>query len=213
MREEFWQARWNENRIGFHESQANELLVAHFHHLNCKAGDTVFIPLCGKTLDIDWLLKQGIRIIGVEFNQQAVEEVFARQNRVPEITQTGSLLRYRSEKITLFVGDIFNLHADHLGKVDGVYDRAALVAVAREMRPNYAKHIDLLCKSAPQLLITFDYDQRLMDGPPFSVPLQEVQVLYGDNYRIEFINQQEITGPIAKRCQGTEETLLLQRKQ
>lgn len=206
MNEEFWQSRWRENQIGFHEHKPNELLVAYFRRLELKENDTIFVPLCGKSVDLDWLVLQGLQVVGIEFNEQAVAEVFARQNQEPEITQTGSLRRYRTESMTLFAGDLFNLQAAHLGDIGGVYDRAALVALEPETRVKYAEHIAAISNKAPQLLITFDYDQELMAGPPFSVPGNEIQALYGSHFQINGVDSRKISGQLSERCHGMEET-------
>jgi thiopurine S-methyltransferase len=210
MNEEFWQSRWRENKIGFHEDRPNELLLRNINRLNLSKGDTVFVPLCGKTIDLDWLLSQGFRVIGIEFNQEAVAEVFARQNLVPDVAEIDSLLRFRSNSMTIFVGDVFDLSATRLGKVEAVYDRAALVALPADKQSQYAHHITLLTNQAPQLLITFDYDQHLMEGPPFSVPAEQIERYYGDSYKLECLASQKISGRLSQRCCGNEDTWLLE---
>ncbi len=49
-----WLQKWEKNEIGFHESEANPLLVEHFKELSLAKGSRIFLPLCGKTLDIAW---------------------------------------------------------------------------------------------------------------------------------------------------------------
>lgn len=212
MHEEFWQTRWRANRIGFHESQPNSLLLENFHRLALKAGDTVFVPLCGKSVDLDWLLAQELRVIGIEFSQQAVEEVFARQNITPEVEQVGALKRFSAERIDIFVGDFFDLNADQLTNIDAIYDRAAMVALPKPSRKKYAPHLTEITKSARQLLVTFDYDQEQMEGPPFSVPEAEIRALYADIYEIELLASRAISGSLSNRCQGSENTWLLKAK-
>ncbi len=209
MHEEFWITRWQENRIGFHEERPNALLVDHFHHLKLKPGSTVFVPLCGKSVDLDWLLSQGHQVKGVEFSEKAVREVFARLKIVPAISKHGALIRFISDNITLFAGDFFALDAIKLGTIDAVYDRAALVALPGEKRPKYARHLSELSNNAPQLLVAFDYEQEQMDGPPFSVPGSEITQHYGTQYQIEQLAARQISGHLATRCTGKENTWLL----
>ncbi|MDA4847576.1 thiopurine S-methyltransferase [Hoeflea poritis] len=209
MDEEFWQIRWRENRIGFHEGRPHEQLVDHVESLGLSEGDTVFVPLCGKSLDLDWLLSRNLRVVGAEFNRQAVEEVFARQSLVPEIRDAGSLIRFSADALDIFVGDVFALTAAMLGAVDAVYDRAALVALPPETRPGYASHLSGITGQAKQLLIGLDYDQAQMNGPPFSVPEEEIRRLYESGYGAELISRRPISGPLARRCSGTEEAWLL----
>lgn len=212
MHEEFWQTRWRANRIGFHESQPNNLLLENFHRLELQAGHTVFVPLCGKSVDLDWLLAQELRVVGIEFNQQAVEEVFARQNITPEVEQVGALKRFSAERIDIFVGDFFDLNADQLTNIDAIYDRAAMVALPKPSRKKYAPHLTEITKSAQHLLVTFDYDQEQMEGPPFSVTEAEVRALYAGRYEIELLASRAISGSLSNRCQGSENTWLLKAK-
>ncbi|KIC19320.1 thiopurine S-methyltransferase [Leisingera sp. ANG-DT] len=209
MEQEFWQARWRENRIGFHEAAPNSLLIKHFSRLGISAGQSVFLPLCGKALDLDWLLSLGLRVTGVEFNQGAVEEVFARLGLTPDVSQAEGLIRYQSGELALYAGDFFALAPAHLGAVDVVYDRAALVAVKPEDRQAYAAHLNRITGTAKQLLIGFDYDQSLMDGPPFSVPGSVVEALYQGSHEISLIEERAADGRIGERCNALEQAWLL----
>ena len=69
MDTDFWLQRWQENNIAFHRSEANPLLVTHFKALGLAKGSRVFVPLCGKTKDIAWLLSQGYSVEGAELSQ------------------------------------------------------------------------------------------------------------------------------------------------
>jgi thiopurine S-methyltransferase len=209
MDEDFWQSRWRQNQIGFHEDRANSLLLRFFDRLDLRADDRVFVPLCGKSFDLDWLIGQKFHVVGVEFNKEAVEEVFARLNLVPNVDVVGPLLRYRAKAIDIFAGDFFELTESVLGPVNAVYDRAALVALPSAMRERYARHLADLTISAPQLLVTFDYDQTHMEGPPFSVSEAEVQRHYGAQYAVEQLASNVISGPLSQRCEGDENTWFL----
>ena len=65
MDSDFWHQKWEQGEIGFHESQVNPVLVGNLESLNLTKGSRLFLPLCGKTHDIAWLLAQGYRIAGV----------------------------------------------------------------------------------------------------------------------------------------------------
>ena len=66
MEAEFWHERWREQRIGFHLEKVNPTLLRHWPVLNPAPGSRVFVPLCGKTLDIGWLLDQGHKVCGID---------------------------------------------------------------------------------------------------------------------------------------------------
>lgn len=212
MEAEFWHERWRENRLGFHQETPNALLVAHLDALGLKPGDTVFVPLCGKTLDIPWLLSRGLRVTGAELSEIAVRDLFAGMDVTPVIETVGALKRYSADGVEIYAGDIFDLTAEVLGHVDAVFDRAALVALPEEMRGRYAAHVAEITGRARQLLITFDYDQSVMDGPPFSVPGNVVRALYGAAFSIGLLEGVEVEGGLKGFCPATEEIWLLEAR-
>lgn len=196
MEANFWHQRWEKNEIGFHQTDANPALVEHFGTLDLPAGARVFVPLCGKTLDIGWLLGQGFRVAGAELSELAIQQLFEELGVAPKVTELCALKTYSAEGIDIFVGDIFELDADALGAIDGVYDRAALVALPPEMRLRYTAHLRAITGGAPQLLLTFEYDQSVMPGPPFSIPKNEVQDHYAKAYDVAMITSHDVPGGI-----------------
>jgi thiopurine S-methyltransferase len=205
----FWHQRWAKNEIGFHEPKANPLLVTHFNGLSLPTGGRVFVPLCGKTLDIAWLLSQGYRVAGAELSEVAITQLFADLGVEPQISPSGTLRHFRGPHLDIFVGNIFDLSAGVLGAVDLVYDRAALVALPEAMRTRYTAHLLEITNRAPQLLISYVYDQRVMDGPPFSVPNEEVAQHYGRRYDVRLVASTEVPGGLKGKCAATENVWLL----
>jgi len=209
MDEQFWLRKWEANQIAFHQGEAHPLLVAHFDALRLPQGSRVFLPLCGKTLDIGWLLSNGHRVRGAELSPLATRQLFAELGVTPEIAEVGSLTRYSAPGIDIFVGDIFKLSRDMLGPVDAVYDRAALVALPEEMRGRYATHLMEITGRAPQLLISFDYDQSLIDGPPFSVDRTAVKQLYAERYELTLLASPDVAGGLKGKVAAREDVWLL----
>lgn len=209
MDTQFWHDRWASNEIGFHKSEANPLLVKYVDELSLATGSRFFLPLCGKTLDIGWLLSRGYRVAGAELSAIAIEQLFAQLGVTPTITRAGTLDHYRAPQLDLFVGDIFRVTPELLGPVDAIYDRAALVALPQDMRARYAAHLATLTAHAPQLLISFEYDQRVMEGPPFSVSEEEIRQHYGQRYDITVLTSLDVPGGLKGRCPATERVYLL----
>lgn len=204
MHVDFWHRKWQKNEIGFHLPEANPLLVAHLSSLNLKLGSQIFLPLCGKTLDIAWLLAQGYRVVGAELSVIAVEDLFQSLGLVPAISQLGKITHYSTLNLDMFVGDIFDVSPDMLGGVDAVYDRAALVALPTEMRKDYAAHLMALTYPAPQLLVCFEYDQVLQAGPPFSIGADEVKQHYQTSYDLTLLASVGVAGGLKGQCAATE---------
>ena len=209
MDAQFWHDRWASNEIGFHKSDANPLLVQYFDKLSLAKGSRVFLPLCGKTLDIGWLLSRGYQVAGAELSAVAIKQLFAELGVTPTITKVGALDHYHAPQLDLFVGDMFHLTPELLGPVDAVYDRAAIVALPRDMRARYAAHLMTLTAHAPQLLISFEYDQQVMEGPPFSVTTEEIQQHYSKRYDISILTSLDVPGGLKGRCPATERVYVL----
>ena len=212
MEQEFWQNRWKDGKIAFHEARPNRFLEAHFENLKLKRGSKIFVPLCGKAIDLDLLFQKGMTVVGAELNEAAAMEVFSRQGLSPAEKSLGSLKQLSSEKLTIFVGDFFDLSADQIGTVAAVYNRAALVALPDLIRKKYTQHLAKITHCARQLVITYDYDQRQTDGPPFSVPVADVENQYTQHYDIEKLSSATIEGPLAERCTGHEIALMLSKR-
>ena len=206
---DFWHNRWEKNEIAFHENEGNALLVQYFKELSLAKGRRVFIPLCGKTRDISWFLSNGYRVAGAELSPIAVRQLFAQLGVEPKISRMGELEHYGAKDIDLFAGDIFALSRKVLGPVDAVYDRAALVALPEEMRSRYAAHLTEITDNAPQFLICYEYDQRLMDGPPFSIPDEEVRRHYSGRYDLKLAAGARVPGGLKGKCEAKEKVWLL----
>lgn len=194
MEHDFWHDRWESGRIGFHESSPNPLLVKHFPALTVPQNGRVFVPLCGKTLDIGWLLSRGLRVAGAELSGLAIRQLFEELGVEPTISEKGGLKHFSAPDIDIFVGDIFDLSPALLGPVDAVFDRAALVALPSEVRAAYAPHLADITGQASQLLVTFEYDQSRLDGPPFAIGGEEVTRLYGERYAITALAREDVAG-------------------
>lgn len=190
----FWHRKWENNHIGFHEASANQRLTTHIEELGIAAGGRVFLPLCGKTRDVAWLMARGYRAAGAELSELAVQQLFAEMNMTPTVTEIGVIKHYAAPDVDIFVGDIFDVTREILGPVDAIFDRAALVALGAEVRVRYARHLVGLTVAAPQLLVTYEYHGQQPTLPPFSVTADEVQRLYGADYGISLLADDELVG-------------------
>lgn len=203
MDADFWRLRWRDGQTGWRQAAAHPMLTRHIPAI-VEPYARVFVPFCGDSVDVGWLRAAGYRVAGVELVESAVERLFENLGLEPEVETAGALKRYAGEGIDVFVGDLFDLTAGDLGTVDAVYDRAALVALPPETRPAYAAHVSALAGRAPQLLISFDYDQSRMAGPPFSVPGEEVSALYESAYDLELLESAEVEGGLKGLSPATE---------
>jgi len=194
MKKEIWLERWEKGQTGFHNHEVNPLLVKHFDELELPLASRIFVPLCGKTLDISWLLSKGYCVVGVELSESAVKELFEELGEEPYIMTEGEHIHYHAENIDIFVGDFFTLTPQIIDHVDAIYDRAAIVALPSEMRDDYTKQILSLTQNVPLLMTTVVYDQSLMNNSPFSVDREELERHYGDHYTITQLDKINVKG-------------------
>ncbi|MFT5396682.1 MAG: thiopurine S-methyltransferase [Gammaproteobacteria bacterium] len=211
MEAEFWHERWGSNNIGFHEKKPNDLLIKHFNRLKLEKDSCLLLPLCGKTHDIAWLLSKGHRVVGVELSEIAIQQLFEELNLQPTLTQQGKLKHYSSNKLDIFAGDLFNCTQEHLKSIDAIYDRAALVALPKDMRMRYTSHLKAITQNAPQLLISFEYDQAQMEGPPFSISTKEIEKHYSDSYKITHLEECVVGGRLKSKVDAMEHIWLIDK--
>ncbi len=186
MDEAFWQERWAQGQLGFHLERVNPRLQKHWPGLARASGEPVFVPLCGKSLDMGWLAQRGHPVTGVELSGIAVKAFFEAYGHPPVVTDAGAFREYRAAGVRLLQGDFFDLHAADLPGVASVYDRASLIALPPAMRPGYARHLaSLLATGTRMLLVTLEYDQREMQGPPFAVHRDEVELLFSESFVLD----------------------------
>ncbi len=175
----FWKERWEQGQTGWHNDTVNQNLQNHHGVLFKNPAPKIFVPLCGKTLDMRWLAEKGAHIFGVDLVRQALDEYCSEQGLPPVEHRTENLTTLTTEKHTLFHGDVFTVTVEHTGKVDAIFDRAALVALPLEMRQRYAMHcLSLLKPGGSILLITYDSPVEDEQGPPFPVRKGTVETLY-----------------------------------
>jgi len=178
MQPDFWISRWQEGRTGFHQDAVHDHLLRFGDRFLGGGPHRVLVPLCGKTHDLDWLADQGHEVVGVELSEVAVAAVMERLGGA-EADTLGPYSRHRSGRVTMLRGDVLAATPDLVGPVDRIWDRAALVALPPSMRPAYAATLRALLRPGGLLLQnSFSYDQATMDGPPFSVPDDEVATHY-----------------------------------
>ncbi len=190
MEHDFWQQRWRNNEIGFHQQTINPWLAYYYGEkgppLDKRTSLRVFVPLCGKSRDMLWLLQNGYRVVGNELCDIAVRDFFSESKLQHKVEYASQHTHYQGGGIDILQGDFFALDAEQLGQVSDVFDRAALIALPPEMRKQYAeKMTELLSSGTRMLLVTMTYPQHEIDGPPFSVDEDEVQVLYAKQFRID----------------------------
>jgi thiopurine S-methyltransferase len=181
----FWQSRWDQNQIGFHEAKPNDLLTA--HHARIANEKRVLVPLAGKAVDLWWLAERGHEVVGIEFVRLAIEQFFDERALIPEKHALGKHEAFSAGGVTLVHADMFEVEG--IGPFDAIYDRAALVALDPKDRVRYVQTCRSLVRG-PTFLVAFSYDQSRAPGPPWSIDDRTVRALYA-NRSIEILGTQK----------------------
>jgi thiopurine S-methyltransferase len=190
---DFWLNRWRTAQIGFHQAAPDKHLTAYWTSLDRPRDSHVFVPLCGKSLDLLWLKDQGYNVAGVELSPIALESfclengISARRRVLPDFDV------YEADRFVLYRGDFFKLTSSLLGSAAAVYDRAALISWAPPLRPRYVGHLaSLMPPGSQMLLVAVEYPEHEMSGPPFSVTRTAIDALYAPHYSIDLLGRHEI---------------------
>lgn len=193
MDKNFWQERWEQQQIGFHQNEINPYLIRYWNIVAAANQGRVLVPLCGKSLDMVWLAQQGHEVVGIEIVPMAVEAFFAEQGLQPRRTRQGAYDHWHAGPYTLLCGDFFDIQAADVGPLSAVYDRASLIALPPALRQRYARHVQSLLPDAISiLLVTMDYPQEEMNGPPFAVTEAEVRALYGTDFAVKLLESVDV---------------------
>ena len=196
MQQDFWLERWQKGETGFHQEQLNPYLGYFYGEKGAPQEKRhvlkVFVPLCGKSVDILWLAQNGYEVLGVECSEIAVKDFFEAQQLEYQLVEGKPFNRYISEAregqapIELLQGDFFDLVKADIAGITDIYDRASMIALPEAMRLDYFnKMLELQCNGMRTLLITLTYPQDEMNGPPFSVSEEELNELYGADFKID----------------------------
>jgi thiopurine S-methyltransferase len=184
-----WRKRWQEGRIGFHLQQSHPSLLRHWGSLDVAAGTKVLVPLCGMSLDMRWLADSGHPVLGIELAPEAIEQFLAqRSTSVSRYRQAGFDIS-RQGSVELWCGDFFHLHIQQAAEIGAFYDRASLIALPPATRQRYAFHLaQLVPPGAKGLLISLSHSEGEA-GPPYSVPVSEIESLFTPNFALTFLEQ------------------------
>ncbi len=188
---QLWLQLWRDQRqADFHQLMVNPLLSRFWHRLALKRSQRVLVPLCGKSLDMLWLAEQGHEVVGIELSPIAVEAFFEESKLTPKKQRIGNFIRWRAKKISIWCGDFFALSSKQIGRIDGVFDRAALTALPPEMRSRYvAKLLGLTEQEASVLLFTVE--DILINAAQASQTIDsELDTLCEGNYSIQLLHSE-----------------------
>ncbi|MBS1201298.1 MAG: thiopurine S-methyltransferase [Proteobacteria bacterium] len=194
MQADFWLERWRQRQIGWHQPDFHPALEKYWPTLGIDPSARVFVPLCGRSLDMIWLARRGHPVLGVELSPIAASEFFGHEALSASPSVAGRFIRHAAGPYEILQGDFFDLTPAMAGAIGAWYDRAALIALPPDLRVRYADRIaGMLAPGTCGLLITAEYAQEKMAGPPFAVMADEVHALFDAGFEVELLERQDVT--------------------
>ena len=188
---EHWLRMWRKGQTDFHQDAVNPLLERFWRRPPQAGPGRIFVPLCGKSLDMLWLAAQGNEVIGVELSPVAVKAFFAENGLSPTRLKRGKFTLYEHGRLHILCGDFFRLTTAELGDIDMVYDRAALTALPESLRERYVAHLRAIVPPAcPIFLVTMaDADADPLDAPADDID-EEIRTLYTHHFAIDMAHME-----------------------
>jgi len=196
MKSEFWHKCWERNSLGFHQETVHPFLTEHFEKLLKPTDQHVFVPLCGKSLDMVWLAER-MQVSGAELSEIACGDFFTDMGIDYLAKVEGDFKHFIFDNIDLWQGDFFKLNLDMLnaGKenIDWIYDRAAIIALPESMQQAYVDHLlSFMTENTRLFLVSIEFPKPEMSGPPFPLFQQDIKHLFA-GYNVEAVAVNDIT--------------------
>lgn len=198
MDSEYWLQRWRDGRTGWHHDKVMPLLAKHWPTLSVAHDSRVLVPLCGKSLDMLWLAEQGLRVLGADLSPIAIEAFLTENHLHARAHSMADGTHYvvtnpPAGAIELINGNVFDIAPATLATCHAFYDRAASIAMPATDRRQFADRVYAkLPAGARGLLITLDYPDGEMDGPPFSVNDAEVHRMFDAHWTAQQLERRDI---------------------
>lgn len=192
-----WLQLWRDRRTDdFHQSAVNQLLARFWSSLDLPASSRIFVPLCGKSLDMLWLASQGHEVIGVELSPIAVRAFF-RENRLQPVRRAmGDFILWQHGNISILCGDYFALQRADLGHIDMVYDRAALTALPEDIRRLYAAQLRRIVTADTSIFLLTIEDAAEDASPEQALGVdEELGELYSEGFDIDLAHVESVLEP------------------
>lgn len=181
-----WLQFWRDRKSNeFHQTSVNKYLVQFWPTLKIPYGSRIFVPLCGKSLDMLWLSEHGYQVIGVELSPIAVKAFFEENKLQPVKQRLDNFTLWSHGNISILCGDYFSLSQIQLGQIDTVYDRAALTALPEDIRILYVNHLRTIVSTSTNIFLLTTEDATDDNNRQQSHQIDEELIsLYARNFDI-----------------------------
>jgi cyclopropane fatty-acyl-phospholipid synthase-like methyltransferase len=185
-----WSQRWQEGRTGWDHGKPHQELETLLKEARILKNFTlegkILEPGCGRAHAGAWLSSQGHHVTSFDFVDIAIEE--ARK------------LYGHLKQLTLSLHHALEHNPSWDGGFDAIFDRAMLCALGPEWRDSYLKRCHSYLKPGGLFLsIPFiEVEGPAHEGPPFQIPLDQLEQLLSPYFRIIQISEPFSTSEIGK---------------
>jgi len=180
MKPSFWHKCWERDSLGFHQETVHPFLEQFLLPRLTSTDQHVFVPLCGKSLDMVWFA-QRMKVSGAELSEIACRDFFKEKELSYKHQKHGGFNVFSCDNVQLWQGDFFKLHPTDIKDIDWIYDRAAIIALPESMQQQYVEHLSTFISEQTSLfLISLEFPQEELEGPPFSISSLKVAQLFSE---------------------------------
>ena len=185
-----------DNELWLHQLAVNPHLVKFWPNFRLTVEDRVFVPLCGKSLDLLWIARQGHKVVGVELSPVAVRAFFRESKLQPTRRKAGKFTLWESGNVRILCGDFFDLAASDLGHISIVFDRASLTALPDDIRVAYIAQLRRILPASCRMLLltTEEPEEGETQEQPFAVA-DEIASLYAASFDTELSHVESFFEP------------------
>lgn len=198
--EKFWKS--SSDNPSFHVSSPHRTLIKYYNQIfKDDSEKRVFIPLCGKSLDMLYLTDQGHEVVGVEFSDFAVKSFFedSKLDYTKEAIKNFVIWKSKdpAKNVTIYQGDFYEVESKTLGFFDVVWDRGSFTAINIDDRELYTDIMFQIMKpSARYLVQVCKYDGSLYGGPPHYVTEHAMKSTFGRKCNFEKLETRIVAPPV-----------------
>ncbi|GFN77676.1 thiopurine s-methyltransferase [Plakobranchus ocellatus] len=214
---DYWQFRYDRGHTEWQLPYAYPTLVKHYDKLNPDgAACKVFYPMCGLSLDMAWLIEQGMTVVGVELVPHVLRMLVSdgcynwSEAPVPSLGPEATVVTRSDNRMRIYCGDMQEYTPEIEGRFDFIWDRGSIQYVRRENVQRYARSMkNLLNPGGRLLLVVVEYDLNILQDkdfrpsmkvpPPYSMSPLEIKELYEPECTVEHIEQYATNGLFGKQ--------------
>ncbi|GFR60726.1 thiopurine S-methyltransferase [Elysia marginata] len=201
----YWQQRYDGGDTYWLRKEATAMLVKHYNKLNPEGkAQNMLLPLCGKSVDLDWLSSQGVPlVVGVDCLLAVLREVSVRSGQSwiqTQVSESGSdfqLLERSDGKMKLYSGDMLRFSTEIAGTFDAMWERGSLIILPPTDINKYAELLKSLLNPGGRILLeSIEFDKDAIDPatdympfPPFPYFPKDIRLLFEPECTVEYLDK------------------------